>query len=69
MKQFGAATPKSELKTTSFQDMAKASEGGEEFLDIRWEASRENFAPAKPPPRRLVTGDLLTKPRVVSRSG
>jgi hypothetical protein len=37
-----------------------ASEGSEEFLDIRG-ASHENFAPAKPPPRRLVTGDLPHK--------
>jgi hypothetical protein len=46
-----------------------ASEGGEEFLDIRWGASREGFAPAKLLPRRLATGDLRTSPRVVSRSG
>ena len=57
-----------ELKTTSFQDMANGSEGAEEFWRFGG-ASRENFAPAKQPPRRLVTGDLLTNPRVASRSG
>src|SRR5215510_2797511 len=51
------------IKTTSFQDMGHGERGCREFLDIRWGASREVFAPAKSLPRLLATGDLLTSPR------
>jgi hypothetical protein len=48
------------IKLHHFRISQMSSEGGEEVLEIRG-ASRENFAPAKPPPRRLVAGDLPHK--------
>src|ERR1700736_3096772 len=69
LEALGVATSKNELKTTSFQDMANGRGRVPRVLDIGWGASREVFAPAKPLPRRLATGDLLISPKVVGRSG
>ncbi len=66
---FSLLTGRLEALGVAFQDMGNGRGRVPRVLDIRWGASREVFAPAKPLPRRLATGDLLISPKVVGRSG